>query len=190
VRAALERLHEEVSGEKIARISLRKYVDEWLDEKKPTTADSTLAFYKSSLAKLTGFLDTRADEPITEITKADIVAFRNKLAGQVAAKTANHDLKAAKMLFKSAKRDGKIAEDPSEFVEPVKQKQTTTAKWAFTLEELKSVIAAADGTGNPWSIVACTLASALPTWRPYGGQLWTSRKAKFGWLHGRLADPW
>jgi integrase len=155
VRAALERLHEEVSGEKIARISLRKYVDEWLDEKKPTTADSTLAFYKSSLAKLTGFLDTRADEPITEITKADIVAFRNKLAGQVAAKTANHDLKAAKMLFKSAKRDGKIAEDPSEFVEPVKQKQTTTAKWAFTLEELKSVIAAADGDWK--SMVYCGL---------------------------------
>ena len=155
VQAALVQLHEEVSGEKIVRTSLRKYVDDWLEKKKPTTADSTLVFYKSSLGKLTGFLDARADGPITEITKADIVAFRNKLATQVAAKTANHDLKAATMLFKSAKRDGKIAEDPTEFVEPVKQKQAATAKRAFTLEELKSIIAAADAEWK--SMIYCGL---------------------------------
>ena len=155
VQVTLDRLHEELSGERIVRTNLRKYVDEWLEEKRPTTADSTLAFYKSSLGKLTAFLDSRADEPITDITKADIVAFRNKLATQVSAKTANHDLKAAKMLFKSAKRDAKIAEDPSEFVEPVKQKQATTAKRAFTLEEMKSIIAAADGEWK--SMVFCGL---------------------------------
>jgi hypothetical protein len=83
VQATLDRLHEELSGEKVARATLRKYVEDWLEEKKPTTAASTLAFYKSSLGKLTAFLGTRADEPITGITKQDVVAFRNKLATQV-----------------------------------------------------------------------------------------------------------
>jgi integrase len=155
VQATLDRFHEELSGEKIVRATLRKDVEEWTAEKKPTTASSTLAFYKSSLGKFTTFLDARADEPITGITKADIVAFRNKLASQVSAKTANHDLKAVKMLFKSAKRDGKIAEDPTEFVESVRQKQATTAKRAFALGELKSIIAAAD---DEWkSMIYCGL---------------------------------
>jgi len=33
-----------------------------------------------------------------------------------AEKTANHDLKALKMFFKSARRDGFVTEDPTEFV--------------------------------------------------------------------------
>ena len=155
VQTTLDRLHEELSGEKVVRATLRKYVEDWTEEKKPSTASSTLAFYKSSLAKFTTFLDTRADQPITDITKADIVAYRNKVASQVSAKTTNHDLKAVKMLFKSAKRDGKVAEDPTEFVEPVKPKQATASKRAFTLEELKSVTAAAD---DEWkSMIYCGL---------------------------------
>ncbi len=43
------------------------------------------------------------DEPVGEITKQDVVAFRHSLVGQVSAKTVNHDLKALKMLFKTAK---------------------------------------------------------------------------------------
>jgi hypothetical protein len=39
---------------------------------------------------------------MVEITKKDIVAFRDYLVRQVSAKTANHDLKRVKMLFKVA----------------------------------------------------------------------------------------
>ena len=65
-----------------------------------------MTFYRSSLAKFLLFLGKRSDDPMTEVTKQDVVAFRNSLITQVSAKTANHDLKALKMLFKSARRDG------------------------------------------------------------------------------------
>ena len=79
--------------------------------KKAETASSTMDFYQNSLRKFVQFLGQRADEPIGEITKQDVVAFRHSLVGQVSAKTVNHDLKALKMLFKSARRDSAIADD-------------------------------------------------------------------------------
>ena len=42
-----------------------------------------------------------------EITKQDVVTFRDALIRHVSAKTVNHNLKALKMLFKSTRRDFK-----------------------------------------------------------------------------------
>jgi hypothetical protein len=38
----LDRLHEEISGEKIVRITLRKFVADWLETKEPETAPQTI----------------------------------------------------------------------------------------------------------------------------------------------------
>ena len=77
---------------------------------------------------------------MTEVTKQDVVAFRNSLVTQVSAKTANHDLNALKMLFKSARRDGVVAEDATEFVETVRRERRPKIKRPFTLPELRSVL--------------------------------------------------
>jgi site-specific recombinase XerD len=121
-QAVLDQLHEELSGEKAVRTALRKYVVSWLEMKEVATSSATIAFYRKSLGKFIEFLGPRADAPITDMTKQDIVAFRNKLATQVAARTANHDLKALKMLFKHARRDGVVTDDPAEFVDTIRQR--------------------------------------------------------------------
>lgn len=118
-QAVIDRLHEEISGESIVRTAFRKYLAEWIATKAPSSAPATMAFYQKSLGKFEEFLGARADERLPAIRKQDVVAFRNQLALQLSAKTANHDLKAIKMFFKSARRDGLISEDPSEFVETV-----------------------------------------------------------------------
>jgi hypothetical protein len=71
-QAVLDRLHEELSGERIVRTSLRRYLDDWFDGKKAETARSTMTFYRSSLAKFLQFLGKRSDHPIAEITKQDV----------------------------------------------------------------------------------------------------------------------
>jgi len=58
----------------------------------------------------------------------------------VSAKTANHDLKTLKMLFKSARRDSAVTEDPTEFVETVRRERGIKIKRSFTLPELGSVL--------------------------------------------------
>jgi integrase len=139
-QAVLDRLHEELSGEKVVRISLRQYLDDWLKAKEAETARTTMIFYRGSLNKFLHFLGNRSDEPIREITKQDVVAFRNSLIKQVSAKTANHDLKALKMMFKSARRDKVITEDPTEFVEPVRRERVSKIKRPFIMAELRSVL--------------------------------------------------
>jgi integrase len=142
----LDRFHEEFSGQKVVRATLRGYVLEWLATKEPETARSTLAFYRGSLGKFVSYLGERADAPLARINRTEIVSFRNALAAKLSSKTVNHDLKAVRMLFRSARRDGLITEDPAEFVEPVRRENRPAEKTRrnFTLEELRVVLDAAD----------------------------------------------
>lgn len=140
----IERLHEEMTGETIARVTTRSRVAEWLATKKPEIASTSLAFYLNSLAKFLDSLGPKADAPMSDVTKADIIAFRNRLLTQVSAKTANHDLRAVKTLFKSAREDDVIPEDPAASVKSAQNKTTSAKKRSFTLDELRVVLDVAD----------------------------------------------
>jgi integrase len=143
VQKVLDRLHEEISGEAVARISVKAAIDKWLKTKEPETAPATMAFYRKSLGKFAAFLNDRADDPLGEITRQNIVSFRSSLSEKVSSKTANHDLKAIRMLFRAARRDGLVSEDPAEFIEGVRQTRTN-GKRPFTLKQLRSILKAAD----------------------------------------------
>ena len=142
----LDRLHEEFSGQKVIRTTLRAYVAEWLATKEPETACSTLAFYRGSLGKFVAYLGERADFPLSRISRTEIVGFRNALASKLTAKTTNHDLKAVRVLFRTASRDGLISENPAEFVEAVRRENRVAGenRRNFTVGELRVVLDAAD----------------------------------------------
>jgi integrase len=57
----------------------------------------------------------------------------------------NHELKCLKMIFKAARRDGAITEDPTEFVDTVRQTGTKgEQRRPFTIPELQAVLSVAD----------------------------------------------
>src|SRR3984893_10577843 len=58
----IERLHEEMTGEKIARVTTRSRIVNWLATKKPEIASTSLAFYRNSLAKFRVVLDVADPE--------------------------------------------------------------------------------------------------------------------------------
>jgi integrase len=80
---------------------------------------------------------------MADVRKEWIVAFRNETASRVSAKTANHHLKALRMVFGDAKRDGYTFDDPTEGVDTVKE-QNTSKRRPFSLDELRTVLAIAD----------------------------------------------
>lgn len=71
------------------------------------------------------------------------IKFRNVLSEHLAAKTVNRYVKTLRMLFKAARRDGFILDDPSEFVERLKDRPKDVRR-PFTLDELRAVMAVAD----------------------------------------------
>ena len=143
VQRVLDSLHEEISGEAVSRVSLEVAVERWLKTKGPETAPATLAFYRKSLGKFVTSLGNHAADPISEIARQDVVSFRSGLSEKVSPKTANHDLKAVRMFFRAARRDGLISEDPTEFVEAVRQTRSND-KRPFTVDQLRSILKVAD----------------------------------------------
>jgi integrase len=73
-----------------------------------------------------------------------LVTYRNTLAKTLAPRTVNHHLKFAKMLFKCARRDELIHEDPALFVETVRRSHAGQSRRAFTLPEISAVLNVAD----------------------------------------------
>ena len=143
IQETLIRLHEQATGSKVPRYTVSEYVAEWLKGKSVSTKSSTLTFYKSATTKFAEFLQDRAGKPLLLISKQDVAAFRNDLASKVSAKTANHGLKCVKMLFRSAKRDGVISEDPSEFVDAVRREEGVK-KRPFSIDQLRAILSVAD----------------------------------------------
>jgi integrase len=140
----IARLHEELGGEPISAMSLSEFAKNWLATKEHEVSVATLAFYRKSISKLLDWLGPKAALSITEITKNDLVSFRNHLTTKVSGRTANHDLRAIKSLYLAAKRDGVLSENPAEFVESVRQRNGAGKRRSFSLQELKAILDAAD----------------------------------------------
>jgi integrase len=86
----------------------------------------------------------RAEADIADVSRTDIVAFRDSLYGRkLAPDTVNRYIKILRMLFKAAHRDRFVLENPVEHVEPVKYASNARRR-PFTIPEIQAVLAVAD----------------------------------------------
>jgi integrase len=143
---ALETLREIIGktyGEIVPTATVRKYVEGWLANKKNETETATYAAYKKSADKFLTHLGPDAEREIADIRQTHVSGFRNFLAKKVAPGTANDDLKRVKMLFRDARRDRYISEDPAEFIGSVKR-DNGSGRRPFRIEEIKAILSFAD----------------------------------------------
>jgi hypothetical protein len=119
IQKTLESMRELVTGEVTPHATLRTIAEGWLATKRPEISPGSLDFYSRSIKKLLDAFAHKADLPLGQITRADLVRYRGSMA-DLHAHTINQHLRVAKMIFKLARRDGLISEDPSEFVDQVK----------------------------------------------------------------------
>jgi integrase len=144
VTKVLTQLHESLSGHKIPVVSVREFAKQWLESKQLTLAPRSYAFYKSSVAKFLEHLGARSDLALTELSKSDILSYRAFLARTLHPQTANHELQIVRMLFRGARQDELIAEDPAQYVESIRKKGITSIRRAFTVPEIQSVLSVCD----------------------------------------------
>ena len=144
VREVLHELHKEMTGEQLKIVSLRAHIQNWLAEKRVETSAATLQFYTASTDKVLAFFGERADQDICEVTRDDVVGYRDALAGPLSPTSVNHHLKCLRMVFKAAKRARLLVETPTEFVDGVKKSKGGLRKRIFTIPELKAIIQKAD----------------------------------------------
>ena len=143
-RSVISELHKEITGDEIRVTTMREFVAEWLESKQGVVAESTLTFYKGCTKKFLDWLGAKADLDIADVSPQQIVEFRAHEEALFEPKTVNHELKCLRMVFKAAKRDAFISEKPTEFVESVRDRRQKN-KRAFTVEELRRVLASSSG---------------------------------------------
>jgi integrase len=143
VRRVITQLHQEITGNEVSQNSLRNFLESWLENKAPEIAHSTLAFYRNAARKFLTFLGDTADADLTEITREHITRFRNAEAKRFAPKTVNHEVKFLRMIFRAARRDALVGDDPAEFVDTVRKGKAIVRR-PFTIPELKAVLSVAD----------------------------------------------
>ena len=154
VRQTISTLASEIWGVDLPTLTVRAHVDRWLGEKKSSTEESTVDFYEKSVEKFLTFLGKLADQSIEGIERNHIADFKTHLAKSLAPKTVNHHIKCLRMIFKAARRDGLIDDDPAEFVDTIK-KEKSASKRAFTVAEIKLILEEAD---EQWrSMILCGL---------------------------------
>ena len=130
-------------GSEAPTLSVREYAQQWLDRRRVETSHGTQRRYRNAIDNWLEFLGPNADRGIEEITEAQVFAFRDARATASATLTANTELKIIKMIFRSARRQGYLFEDPAEGVKTVKNR-TNFARRPFSIDELRAVLALAD----------------------------------------------
>lgn len=143
VREVLQDLHQQLTGDELKSVSVRDHVQNWLAEKKDETKPATLVFYTNSTTKFLDFLGARADHETGTVTRKDVLSYRKGLAASLSSTSTNHHIKCLRMVFKAARREGLVSENPAEFVDRVKAKGGY-ARRPFTLDEVRHVLKVAD----------------------------------------------
>jgi integrase len=144
VRETFANLYKEFYGEDLPSATVRKFVDRWLKERKREISDATYAIYEKTAERFLTFLGGDADRELGSVTKSRIVDYRNQLADKLAPATVNRDVKIIRMIFRQARLDGYLFQDPAEGVSIIKSRNGERSRRPLTVPEIQSILSVAD----------------------------------------------
>ena len=143
VRQVFVDFYREHYGQDLPFASVRKFTLDWLAARKAETSRATHGRYGDAVTKFLAFLGSAADKGLDEVTQQQVAAFRDSRLAKSAVQTANTDLKIIRSVFRRARLDGFIFQDPAEGVKTVRNRDVFERR-PFTIDELRAVLAVAD----------------------------------------------
>jgi integrase len=144
VRETIAHFLKEHYQEDLPNVTVRQFVNRWLQDRNQETSPATMAIYEKTSERFLSFLGSGAERGIASVTRTKITDYRNDLAGKLAAATVNRDLKIVKMIFRKARLDRYLFEDPAEGVNIVKRRSHEKSRRPLTVPEIQSILAVAD----------------------------------------------
>jgi integrase len=156
VKATFADFYREHFGVELPFSTLRAYCHNWLATRKGETASATYARYEKTVNRFLEFLgSSQAEADLNTVTKSHITAFRDSMVARYTTRTANLYLKIVKMVFRCARLEGYLLQDPAESVKTLKNHAGASIRRPFTLDELRAILAVAD---SEWqSLIRCGL---------------------------------
>jgi integrase len=143
LRKAFTELYQEVYGEAMPTTTAEEYTKVWLEQKKHEVAPVTHMEYERVASRFCKFLGERANRDLADITKGELVRFRNELAAGLSPGRVNFCVKVLRMFFRSAHKDGYLLENPALYLETVRNRADRRRR-PLTVDEIRAVLAIAD----------------------------------------------
>ena len=134
-----------VNGEKLPGSTAHDFLTKWAANKKRETAEATGRKYSEVIQQFIAAIGKKADSDISDLTRGDVMAFRDGLASRLSQSTANLAIKIVRMALKEALIAGLVDTNAAIGVRPVKNRGAVNARRAFTLPELKKILNTAAG---------------------------------------------
>ena len=144
-RRVIADIYKAQSGRRLESQSAEDYLTRWASLRKGTVAATTLKEYESAATEFIASLGDRANKDLAFITTTDVAHFRDKVSARVGPSSVNKKLKIIRVAFQQAWRDGLIEENPAAKVKTLRQPDGQRERRAFTVDELRKLLAVAQG---------------------------------------------
>lgn len=144
VRKLLQESYEDIHGEKMSNYTIRSYLTQWLESKKPEISPSTQSAYSIAVEKFLETIGKRADKDLAHLKTGDIILFRDKYAKKLAPKTVNRYIKSLRVAFNDAWKQDLMQDNPAAKVKTIKLKTPEVQRIAFTTEQVRLLLEVAD----------------------------------------------
>jgi integrase len=146
LREVFNALHRELYRTEMPKTSFRSFAADWLKAGKLQWAESSYDAYEKTAELFNEYLGSRADSDLVQLSSSDCIGFRNWLAQSRSVDTTNGYVKKLRMIFKAARRDKYILENPAEFVDRLKNRngEAEASRRALTVKEIRAVLQIAD----------------------------------------------
>jgi integrase len=141
-RDTITTIYQIAHQEELPQSTTKDFIASWLKTKELTLADSSLAEYNAAAASLLAHLGAKAQKHMDVITVRDLSSFRDSLAERVSGATVNKTVKILRGAWHKAMKDGIIRDNVFARIDLVKE--SASKRRAFTLDELRSILAACD----------------------------------------------
>lgn len=132
------------TGNGLGSKTARGFIEGWLERTKGEVSPATLAKYEQAAKLFLAALEGKADQDMGTIRQDDIARFRDAQAKRVARSTANVLLKIVRIIFVAAEADGVIPRSEAKHVKRLKVRNEQSSRRAFTLPEMKTILAQCD----------------------------------------------
>lgn len=133
----------ESNGTIVKRFTVREWFKSWVAGRKGATAPATFERYEQVAESFVDFLGSKADTGLMLLRSEDVQNFRDKLAAKLSPSSVNIYLKILRTALGKAVFARQLDSNPAKFVENLVNRAKKNRR-AFTLIELKKLLAAAD----------------------------------------------
>jgi integrase len=145
-RRIISDIYAVVSNEPLRSAVAQEFLTGWAEKRKVDTALRTHQAYAQVARDFVKSLGARASMDISQLTKTDVIKYRDEVLARTSIATANKSLKYLRVALNAAYKDGVAQDNPAAKVDVIRRRLADiTERRPFTVKEIKTIMAHVSG---------------------------------------------